>query len=253
MRAAALRHAAAPAGPRHRQRGAHGCFACVLEQKSDLIKRLLDPGEFQRVVAAPSSSDGAPAAAEAPAAEEPDPMAQMGQMGRQLVMLPVLWASNKIDWEEKDNILYLQIFFAAVLATGSLLLQFTLSKAEAVEDTGARVANPGTSQQFTKAEDGSVSVKEYDVAKLKETRGQFVMGGAICSFLHYKFGYVQPLLMTGIMSLFNLWDCKALHIHLLGWQAERPWAAVAANPLQQWAERKKAEAEAAQEQAKKTD
>ena len=109
-------------------------------------------------------------------------------------------------------------------------------------------------KRFESVIDSSTNVTaNIDVAKLKETRGQFVMGGAICSFLHYKFGYVQPLLMTGIMSLFNLWDCKALHIHLLGWQVERPWAAVAANPLQQWAERKKAEAEAAQEQAKKTD
>ena len=56
----------------------------------------------------------------------------------------------------------------------------------------------------------------------------------------------QPLLMTCVMNLFHIYDCKPLHIHLLGKKVERPWAAPgAANPLQQWAEKKKAEAEAA--------
>ena len=59
--------------------------------------------------------------------------------------------------------------------------------------------------------------------------------------------YLQSLLMTCIMNLFHLYDCKPLHIHLLGKKVERPWAApAAANPLQQWAEKKKAEAAAAQ-------
>ena len=57
---------------------------------------------------------------------------------------------------------------------------------------------------------------------------------------------LQPLLMTCVMNLFHIYDCKPLHIHLLGKKVERPWAApAAANPLQQWAEKKKAEAEAA--------
>ena len=60
---------------------------------------------------------------------------------------------------------------------------------------------------------------------------------------------LQPLLMTCIMNLFHLYDCKPLHIHLFGLKVARPWSApAAANPLQQWAERKKAEAA---EEAKK--
>ena len=130
------------------------------------------------------------------------------------------------------------------------MLQLTLLKIGAAKDT-ARVAKPGDSQFFSnKAEDGSVSAEEYDTAKTKETRTQLLMGGGVCTFLHFQFGYIQPLLMTCVMNLFHLWDCKAVHIHLLGKQVERPWAAAAAaNPLQQWAERKKAEAEAAQKEA----
>ena len=215
-------------------------------------------------------------------------MAQLGQLGRQLVMLPLLWGSNKINWEDPTNQLTLQVAFGVVLVVvrcralapvpchacrgvrarrlrppplarprqSAGVLQLTLLKIGAAKDT-ARVAKPGDSQFFSnKAEDGSVSAEEYDTAKAKETRTQLLMGGGVCTFLHFQFGYVQPLLMTCVMNLFHLWDCKAVHIHLLGKQVERPWAAAAAaNPLQQWAERKKAEAEAAQketeEEAKK--
>ena len=56
--------------------------------------------------------------------------------------------------------------------------------------------------------------------------------------------------MTSLMNFFNVYDCKAVLIHLLGWTVERPWTPPAsANPLQQWAERKKAEAEEARKEA----
>ena len=52
------------------------------------------------------------------------------------------------------------------------------------------------------------------------------------------------------MQPLQLWDNRAMHIHLRGKSGpgyERPWKAAAAdNPLAQWAERKKAESEAAE-------
>ena len=42
-------------------------------------------------------------------------MAQLGQLGRQLVMLPLLWGSNKINWEDPTNQLTLQVAFGVVL------------------------------------------------------------------------------------------------------------------------------------------
>ena len=57
------------------------------------------------------------------------------------------------------------------------------------------------------------------------------------------------------MQPLQLWDNKALHIHLRdksGPGYERPWkAANADNPLAQWAERKKAEQQEAQAADKK--
>jgi len=229
---------------RMKERGidASGC-----SEKTELVERLRKPEGFQRPAAASST---AAVSSAAPAAEaEVNPLAQLGQMGRQMAMLPILWGSNKINWDNPMSLLTLQITFGAVLLLGICLLQLTLLKIAAAKDT-SRVLKPGDSQHFTKSADGTVSTEEYDTAKTKETRGQLVMGGAICTFLHYQFTYIQPLLMTSIMNLFHIYDCKAVLIHLFGFKVKRPWAAgAAANPLQQWAEKKKEEASA--EAAKK--
>jgi len=227
---------------RMKERGieASGCT-----EKADLIKRLESPGKHQRKGGGASSS--APSTAvEAADAPEESPMAQLGAVGRQLVLLPVLWTSNKVDWEVPSNVIMLRVAFGVVLVIAASLLQFCLLKIAAAKDD-TKVKNPGDSQYLVKAEDGSCTAMEYDLAKAKETRTQLLMGGCICVGVHYKFGYMQPLLMTCIMNLFHLYDCKPLHIHLLGKKVDRPWAApAAANPLQQWAEKKKAEAAEAQ-------
>ena len=102
---------------------AHRHFASLLqrptpklpEQKADLIKRLESPGKHQRQGGGAASS--APTTAvEAADAPEENPMAQLSAAGRQLVLLPVLWSSNKVDWEVPSNLLMLRIAFGVVLA-----------------------------------------------------------------------------------------------------------------------------------------
>lgn len=69
--------------------------------------------------------------------------------------------------------------------------------------------------------------------------------------IHYKWGLVQPLLMNAAMMPLQLWDCKAVGIHLLSQKHERPWSAPQQNnPLSQWVEKKKAEAAQAEQDAR---
>ncbi len=52
------------------------------------------------------------------------------------------------------------------------------------------------------------------------------------------------------MQPMQLWENKAFHIYLRNIKAERPWkSANADNPIAQWAEKKKAEAEAMQKKS----
>ena len=93
---------------------AHHLAPQLPEQKADLIKRLESPGKHQRKGGGASSS--APSTAvEAADAPEESPMAQLGAVGRQLVLLPVLWTSNKVDWEVPSNVIMLRVAFGVVL------------------------------------------------------------------------------------------------------------------------------------------
>ena len=178
------------------------------------------------------------------------------QLGRQMLMLPLLWMSGKVEWTE-PRLQLLRTGFVSVMILGSLLVQWTMSIVARKKDT-ARLKEPGPGQYIdqAKAADGSVSIEEYDLAKLKEARTQLIMSAVLICGIHYKWGIVQPLLITSVMMPLQLWDCKALAIHLLGQKHARPWAAAGANnPLSQWVVRQKAEAaqaEAAQAERKES-
>lgn len=182
------------------------------------------------------------------AAPEAPQMPSLGALGKQFVMLPVLWASNKIDWTQPTAQSCLLCAFGVVVVGLLLLAQTTLKAISRAQDAG-RVANPGDGPYMPeKAEDGTVSVQQYDTAKVKELKMQFMMSIGVVTFMHIKFGYTQPLLIMCIMQPMQFWALQAFHIHLRGVAPEgsyaRPWAkADANNPLAQWAERKKAEAE----------
>mmetsp|Transcript_18585 Transcript_18585/g.31091 ORF Transcript_18585/g.31091 Transcript_18585/m.31091 type:complete len:228 (-) Transcript_18585:323-1006(-) len=218
-------------------------------------------GEADEVVAA-STAEGVqtPAAPVAAAPASPDapqdPMAALGQASRQLIMLPVLWASSKVDWTEPTADFALSTTAIVIFVICVMLIQATLRRIENKADPG-RVRDPGDSQHYTKRADGTVSIAEYDSAKVKEARTQLLMSAAIGVFLYVKWQFTQPMLVMCLMQPMQLYDNKALHIYLRGCSGDeynRPWAAPGgANPLQQWVERKKKEMEQTnQQQANQT-
>merc|ERR1719487_2880236 len=135
----------------------------------------------------------------------------------------------------------LRAVFCTVMACGYLALTLAISKVKRINDDD-------------KAADGSVSVRSYDNAKLQEAKMQLVMSAAISFFVHFHWGYTQPLVIMSVMQPLQLMSNKAIEVHIRGKSGpgyERPWKAdTSGNPLAQWAEKKKAEAEAA---AKKED
>ena len=42
---------------------------------------------------------------------------------KQLIMLPVIWSMNKVDWTNEDNILYLRCAAVVVFVAGMTALQ----------------------------------------------------------------------------------------------------------------------------------
>ena len=179
----------------------------------------------------------------------------IGGMVRQMAILPVLWGTKSIDFEDETNRFYLLCVFGVVMSSVFISIQMTTTAIKRKNDTG-RVANPGTLQTLAedqKAEDGSCSICAYDLAKIGEAKMQLFMSAAIGMFVHIQWGYTQPLIVMSVMQPLQAFDNKAIKVHLFGMSGpefERPWASAnAGNPLADWAERKKAEAEAESKKA----
>lgn len=186
----------------------------------------------------------------------PKPPSLMGFL-RQVAVLPVIWWSGKVDWTVDENKRMLVLGFACVMAMLFGMIQLASSRVRSKNDT-ARVKEPGQSQYLTEdvlASDGSVSVCQYDMAKLSEARQVLIMSAGMTSFMFYMWGYTQPLLMMSVVQPLQLFDNAAIKLHLFGADPAahpRPWASANAdNPIAKWAEKKKAEAAEREKEAEK--
>ena len=112
----------------------------------------------------------------------------IGGMVRQMAILPVLWGTKSIDFEDETNRFYLLCVFGVVMSSVFISIQMTTTAIKRKNDTG-RVANPGTLQTLAedqKAEDGSCSICAYDLAKIGEAKMQLFMSAAIGMFVHIQ-------------------------------------------------------------------
>ncbi|KAJ1642039.1 phosphate transporter (Pho88) [Coemansia erecta] len=77
------------------------------------------------------------------------------------------------------------------------------------------------------------TVCKYDLSELSKLQKSTIFTVAIVGFMHFKFGYVQPLILQSIMPLMNLYKNQLFQIHVLGKPAvdglQRPW--VPENPF----------------------
>lgn len=167
-----------------------------------------------------------------------------GQLMRQLLMMPIMYISSQIEWD-KSKILVLEAAFLAILVAGSVAIQMALLLVNRKQDKG-RVHDGGDAVLFLDASalapDGSMSVRDYDSAKLKVCRMQVLISGIVVWFVHTKWETQMPLLMMSMVIPLQLWDCKALAIHVLGMPHKRPWGnSGAGNPLAKWAQKQKKE------------
>lgn len=65
--------------------------------------------------------------------------------------------------------------------------------------------------------DGSISlIIEYDIADVYKTLKQSAMGILLIVFLHFKMGYVQPLLAQSVLGFKTFLMTKEARIHFWG-------------------------------------
>ncbi|KAJ1895002.1 phosphate transporter (Pho88) [Kickxella alabastrina] len=69
---------------------------------------------------------------------------------------------------------------------------------------------------------------KYDLAELAKLQKSSMFTIAIVGFMHFKFGYIQPLILQSILPMLNLYKNQLFQIYILGKPAtdslKRPWA-----------------------------
>ncbi|KAI9473880.1 MAG: inorganic phosphate transporter Pho88 [Benjaminiella poitrasii] len=62
----------------------------------------------------------------------------------------------------------------------------------------------------------NITVMDYDIAEVNKGIKQSAMGILMISFIHFKLGYIQPLLVQSILGFKTFFLTKEVRIHLWG-------------------------------------
>jgi len=158
---------------------------------------------------------------------------------KQLLPLAIMYGSKQvIDFEDEENTPMLRLFFGVVTTFifcvyGYLYLQIESTKDQTVLSCKKKDLEPAPfgAQPEGGDEDVSMTFQEYDMKELLKVVKQAAMQSVIVGFMHFKFEYKIPLIMTSVMSLVNLADNNLMKVYVLGnTEITRPFPA-AANPL----------------------
>ncbi|KAJ1668955.1 phosphate transporter (Pho88) [Coemansia sp. RSA 1694] len=148
------------------------------------------------------------------------------------VIFGTMHVVKRAGLENPEYALYLRTAYAVATA---LMISFTFylkSMIQRKNDTTALEYNdpaPG-SQGAPRIE---TTVCRYDLAEVAKLQKSSMFTIAIVAFMHFKFGYIQPLILQTLLPMLNLYKHQLFQIHILGKPAvdglKRPW--VPENPF----------------------
>ncbi|KAJ1663615.1 phosphate transporter (Pho88) [Coemansia sp. RSA 1646] len=74
---------------------------------------------------------------------------------------------------------------------------------------------------------------KHDISEIAKLQKSTLMTVGIVVFMHFKFGYIQPLILQTLLPMLNMYKSPLFQIHILGKPAtddlKRPW--IPANPF----------------------
>ncbi|TPX64823.1 hypothetical protein SpCBS45565_g05597 [Spizellomyces sp. 'palustris'] len=139
-------------------------------------------------------------------------------------------AANRFDLDNEANVHYLRAAYMGMQVIVAIVLFIVYRRVLAKKDETPLVYTEAKNPMDPKNVDTiRTTIKDYDITKLKETlRGQ-VVAMAILGFIHYKWGYLRPLLLQSVLGLRTLYQAQLVQVHILGKPATgdlaRPWKA----------------------------
>mmetsp|Transcript_1079 Transcript_1079/g.1407 ORF Transcript_1079/g.1407 Transcript_1079/m.1407 type:complete len:200 (+) Transcript_1079:147-746(+) len=128
---------------------------------------------------------------------------------------------KKLNLPEDDLLMYSRFAFAIRSLILVVVFGLIYLKVKNIPDDGKTIPshqkNVGFGQQETVP---AMTLKEYDNSNFLQTVKQEGIQIGILLVLHLKFGFVQPLLISSIVSLMKLCDSEIVKIYLFGLNPE---------------------------------
>ncbi|KAI9227527.1 MAG: inorganic phosphate transport protein PHO88 [Piptocephalis tieghemiana] len=146
-----------------------------------------------------------------------------------VVMFGVMQLTSRLDLEDPEIVGKIRLAYAVAQGTVLAILGIIYFRIKAKNDrTELKYTEP--SPPFTNEPGKKIvtTVQDYDTAQIWTQLQQTLMGVGIMGFMHYKWGYVQPLVFQCIIPLKTFFSTQLVQVHLFGKEAlgdlRRPWA-----------------------------
>ncbi|PIA12825.1 hypothetical protein COEREDRAFT_35454, partial [Coemansia reversa NRRL 1564] len=132
---------------------------------------------------------------------------------------------KKVGLEDPEYALVIRGFYAVTTMVILGLTQYLKNQIQKQNDTTAlEYDDPSSSSQQTRI---VTTVSKYDLGEIAKLQKSTLFTAAIVVFMHFKFGYIQPLILQSLLPMLNLYKNPLFQIHILGKPAidslKRPW------------------------------
>jgi len=147
-----------------------------------------------------------------------------------LVVLGLVQLTNRIDFTDDSRLWAARVSYGVAQLIVLIVCQLVLSRIQTANDrTPLRYSEPPPPFSSDPPKAVVTTVTEYDEENIRQVIKQTCISILVIALVHWKWGYVQPLVLQSVLPFRTLYANKALKIHLLGKKAEgdlqRPWKA----------------------------
>eukprot|EP01118_Nematostelium_gracile_P006866 TRINITY_DN2216_c0_g1_i1.p1 TRINITY_DN2216_c0_g1~~TRINITY_DN2216_c0_g1_i1.p1 ORF type:complete len:199 (+),score=55.32 TRINITY_DN2216_c0_g1_i1:105-701(+) len=148
--------------------------------------------------------------------------------GDLVVMLPLIYGMNQIDWTVEDNIFKVRIGYAVATAVTFLGWLYVAYLVQSTPNT--KTIRVPKQPSFSAPSEGgyeNMTIQDYDLSQVKKGFQQVAIGILIVGFVHWKWAIVQPLFMQCFLTPIQLYKNPIFKIYALGNKGDiekRPFA-----------------------------
>ncbi|KAH6594986.1 hypothetical protein BASA50_004765 [Batrachochytrium salamandrivorans] len=133
------------------------------------------------------------------------------------IVLSVVQVANYFKLDAPENAQYIRLGYFVSQLIGYIAMGVLYFRIRAKKDTTALIYNE-TKNPFAPSDVKVIqtTVGEYDQEQVKTFFTQALTAVAVLAFMHFKWGYLRPLFIQSIMSLWTLYCSPLVQIHYLG-------------------------------------